>query len=131
MNITFEELRRIKHALPHGSIHRIANDLALAGYPVTLLDQHPLPLHALLSEVESSRLLTAWEDIPLRFIGGVRVGHVSKTGAVSTVHTEGGQCFDTEHIVSAIGLQTPSRLARSAGLTWDNGTQLAIGFTSN
>ena len=29
MNITFEELRRIKHALPHGSINRIANDLNL------------------------------------------------------------------------------------------------------
>ena len=29
MNITFEELRRIKHALPHGSIHRIAQDLAM------------------------------------------------------------------------------------------------------
>ncbi len=27
MNITFEELRRIKHALPTGSIARIAQDL--------------------------------------------------------------------------------------------------------
>ena len=29
MNITFEELRRIKHALPSGSISRIAQDLSL------------------------------------------------------------------------------------------------------
>lgn len=27
MNITFDELRRIKHALPHGSIARIAQEL--------------------------------------------------------------------------------------------------------
>lgn len=27
MNITFDELRRIKHALPHGSVARIANEL--------------------------------------------------------------------------------------------------------
>ena len=27
MNITFEELRRIKHSLPTGSIHRIAEEL--------------------------------------------------------------------------------------------------------
>lgn len=27
MNITFEELRRIKHSLPHGSISRIAKEL--------------------------------------------------------------------------------------------------------
>jgi predicted transcriptional regulator len=29
MNITFEELRRVKHALPTGSIHRIADELQL------------------------------------------------------------------------------------------------------
>lgn len=29
MNITFEELRRIKHALPTGSIARIAHDLSI------------------------------------------------------------------------------------------------------
>jgi hypothetical protein len=29
MNITFDELRRIKHALPHGSIARIALDLGI------------------------------------------------------------------------------------------------------
>ena len=29
MNITFEELRRVKHALPHGSIARIAQELNL------------------------------------------------------------------------------------------------------
>lgn len=27
MNITFEELRRIKHALPHGSVAKIAQEL--------------------------------------------------------------------------------------------------------
>ncbi len=29
MNITFEELRRVKHSLPTGSISRMANELAL------------------------------------------------------------------------------------------------------
>lgn len=28
MNITFEDLRKIKHSLPHGSISRIAKELA-------------------------------------------------------------------------------------------------------
>ena len=27
MNITFDELRRLKHSLPHGSVNRIAKDL--------------------------------------------------------------------------------------------------------
>lgn len=29
MNITFEELRRIKHSLPQGSIHKIAEEMNL------------------------------------------------------------------------------------------------------
>lgn len=29
MNITFQELRRIKHSLPTGSVHRIANELGI------------------------------------------------------------------------------------------------------
>ncbi len=29
MNITFDELREIKHSLPHGSIAKIANELQL------------------------------------------------------------------------------------------------------
>jgi hypothetical protein len=29
MNITFEELRRVKHSLPTGSIRRIAQELAI------------------------------------------------------------------------------------------------------
>ena len=98
-----------------------ANDLALSGYPVTLLDLNPLPLGALLPEAESRQLLAAWEGVPLRFIGGVRISRVSRSGAVSTVQTEDGSCFDAEHIVSATGLETPSRLARSAGLDWNNG----------
>ncbi|MDZ7877286.1 MAG: DNA-binding protein [Saprospiraceae bacterium] len=27
MNITFDELRQLKHSLPHGSVNRIAKDL--------------------------------------------------------------------------------------------------------
>ena len=98
-----------------------ANDLALSGYPVTLLDLNPLPLSALLPEAESRQLLAAWEGISLRFIGGVRISRVSRSGSVSTVQTEDGTCFDSEHIVSATGLETPNRLAQSAGLDWNNG----------
>ena len=98
-----------------------ANDLALSGYPVTLLDLNPLPLSALLPEAESRQLLAAWAGIALRFIGGVRISRVSRSGTVSTVQTEDGACFDAEHIVSATGLETPNRLAQSAGLDWNNG----------
>ena len=99
----------------------LANDLALTGHPVTLLDVNTLPLAALLSETASHELLAAWAALPLQFIGGVRIASVTTEGATRCVHTEDGRRFAAEHIVAATGLQTPSRLAQSAGLAWNNG----------
>ncbi len=99
----------------------LANDLALAGHPVTLLDVNRLPLAALLSEAQSRELLAAWSGLPLKFVGGVRIASVTRDGTTCSVRCEDGQIFDAEHIVAATGLQTPPRLAHSAGLAWDNG----------
>ncbi len=99
----------------------LANDLALAGHPVTLLDINALPLANLLGAVASQELLDAWRGLPLRFVGGVQIAGVDKTAGVCSVHTEDGQRFDAEHVISATGLQTPGRLAQSAGLDWHNG----------
>ena len=99
----------------------LANDLALAGHPVTLLDIHALPLGSLLGETASNELLEAWRGLPLRFFGGVQIAGVGKTGSVCSVHTDDGQRFDAEHVIAATGLQTPGRLAHSAGLAWNNG----------
>ncbi len=99
----------------------LANDLALAGHAVTLLDVNVLPLANLLGEAASNELLDAWRGLPLRFVGGVRIANVDKNGVVCSVHTEDGQRFDAEHVIAATGLQTPGRLAHSAGLDWHNG----------
>ena len=99
----------------------LANDLALAGHAVTLLDVNVLPLGNLLGEAASHGLLDAWRGLPLRFVGGVQIASVGKTGSVCSVHTEDGQRFDAEHVIAATGLQTPGRLAQSAGLDWNNG----------
>ena len=99
----------------------LANDLALAGHPVTLIDVNTLPLAALLSEAQSQELLAAWRGLPLQFIGDVRIAGITREGATCSVHSEDGRSFDAEHIVAATGLQTPARLAQSAGLAWDNG----------
>lgn len=99
----------------------LANDLALAGHTVTLLDINALPLGSLLGEAASHELLDAWRGLPLRFVGGVKIASVGKTGGVCSVHTEDGQRFYAEHVIAATGLQTPGRLAQSAGLAWNNG----------
>lgn len=65
----------------------LANDLALAGYSVRLLEAGPRPLPMAKPE-QSQALLKAWSDLPLVFEGGVTVrsahrrvhGHVQHQG---------------------------------------------------
>lgn len=99
----------------------LANDLALAGHPVTLLDINERPLAQLLCEDTARELLVAWQGLPLEFIGGVHITGVSDQDGVRTVHANDGRRFDAEHLIAATGLQTPHRLAQSAGLSWNNG----------
>ncbi len=99
----------------------IANDLALAGHAVTLLDMNVLPLAHLLGEAASHELLDAWRGLPLRFAGGVQIASVGEVGGTCAVETKDGQRFDTEHVFAATGLRTPGRLAQSARLDWNNG----------
>ena len=104
----------------------LANDLALAGHSVTLLDVATRPLAGCLNADQSQQLLEAWKTLPLAFVGDVQVASVreqASTGSapVKRITTECGRVFTVDHIIIAAGLQTPNRLARSAGLTWNNG----------
>ena len=101
----------------------LANDLALAGHNVTLMDVATRPLASILQEAQSQQLLNAWRSLPLRFFGSVDVKSVSAPhpSGEKTLITECGQTFAVDHIVVAAGLQTPTRLAASAGLVWNNG----------
>ena len=101
----------------------LANDLALAGHNVTLMDVATRPLASILQEAQSQQLLNAWRSVSLRFFGSVHVKSVSAPHPFGekTLITECGQTFEVDHIVVAAGLQTPTRLAASAGLVWNNG----------
>ncbi len=110
----------------------LANDLALAGHTITLLDAAPRPLAARLTAAQSQQLLAAWRALRLRFVGGVQVSQVTEvhevqqgasgeSRAIKQISTHCGQLFAVDHIVVAAGLQTPRRLADSAGLAWNNG----------
>jgi rubredoxin-NAD+ reductase len=102
----------------------LANDLALAGHQVTLLDVAQRPLASCLDEEQSGQLLQAWAGLPLAFAGGVQVESVAVgegDGALKRITTACGRVFRVDHIIVAAGLQTPNRLALSAGLAWNNG----------
>ncbi len=100
----------------------LANDLALAGHRVTLIDVKSRPLAALLDTERSAALLDAWRALPLRFEGGVRIAQVVRApGGGIDVQAHDGRSFLAKHVISATGLETPSRLAVTAGLAWDHG----------
>ena len=113
----------------------LANDLALAGHSVLLLDVAARPLAACASTEQSAQLQRAWAGLSLRFIGGVQIAAVTgqaqdqpaaRAGPSIQKHitTQCGQVFTVDHVIIAAGLETPNRLAKSAGLAWNNGIEV-------
>lgn len=99
----------------------LANDLALGGHRITLLDVHQEPLSRWQQERAGARVLQAWQDLPIEFVGGVKVSQVSREGTRYLVKTECGRSILADQVIAAAGLKTPDRLARSAGLAWQDG----------
>ena len=120
----------------------LANDLALAGHRITLLDLQPRPLAAQLPALASDRLLAAWKGLPITFEGGVQVSTVERAAndagedpAPLLVRLRDGRCIAVDQVIAATGLRTAGRLARSAGLAFDDAAggirvQLETGATS-
>jgi rubredoxin-NAD+ reductase len=104
----------------------LANDLALAGHTVVLLDVATRPLAAALQAEQSAQLLHAWRSLPLTFMGSVHVTHVAPLdvqdpSGKKQIAIDSGQALTVDHIIVAAGLQTCHQLALSAGLAWNNG----------
>ena len=99
----------------------LANDLALEGHGVTLLDVQARPLTAQLPALASQRLLESWRGLPLRFVGGVQVASVVRCEGMVCVTTACGQSFEADQVIAATGLLPAGRLAQSAGLEADDG----------
>ena len=99
----------------------LANDLALEGHDITLLDVQVRPLAAQLPALASQRLLEVWRGLPLRFVGNVQVAQVQRIDGMVCVTTACGQRFEVDQLIAATGLQPAGRLARSAALAVDDG----------
>lgn len=101
----------------------LANDLALGGHRVRLLDAAGEPLARWQAQGAGRQLLVAWQGLPISFEGGTTVARVTRsaTNGRYQVHTACGQRHEVDQVVVAAGLQTPGRLARSAGLHWRDG----------
>lgn len=116
----------------------LANDLALEGHDIVLLDTQPGPLAVQLPPAAGQRLLQAWAGLPVRFWGGVQVTGVDPApcgGATPParqregsdavpparwrVRLADGRHADVDQVIAATGLRAAGRLAQSAGLAYD------------
>ena len=89
--------------------------IVLAGTSAELTAQ-PEPLARWCSQNAGQQVLHAWKDLPIRFIGNVSISGVEKTDNCLHVTTVGGMQLVADQVIAAAGLQTPNRLALSAGL---------------
>ena len=98
-----------------------ANDLAGAGYAVTVIDPTAYPLSGLMPELAGKQLLAPLASLGVTWRFGVAVKAVDRdsTGYALTLTDESALHADV--VLSAVGLRPRIELARSAGLAVNRG----------
>lgn len=100
-----------------------ANDLATAGFRVSVVDPGARPLAALLPEAASAELRQALEALGVRFHFGSTVVSVEHgaAGAGLQVLLSNGKLAHAGCVLSAIGLRADTDLAKAAGFSVERG----------
>jgi rubredoxin-NAD+ reductase len=98
-----------------------ADDLSGAGHRVTLIDPNNMPLAALAAPELSQGLQAALaaKGVDLRL--GTTAASVDRSGDALKVTTANGASFETDIVLSAVGLRPDLGLAQAAGLTTGRG----------
>lgn len=98
----------------------LADDLAAAGHRCTLLEASSQALPGLASPEIAAALVAAMAQSQIRFRANARVVSVRRGGTGYLVQCADG-VIDAGIVLAATGLRTDARLARWAGLAFDNG----------
>lgn len=98
-----------------------ANDLAAAGYAVSVIDPGPYPLASLMPEQAGAQLLKPLSDLGVSWRFGVAVQAVDKALSGYALTLTDGAVIHADLVLSAIGLRPRSQLAREAGLEVNRG----------
>ncbi|GJH05353.1 NAD(P)/FAD-dependent oxidoreductase [Paraburkholderia terrae] len=98
-----------------------ANDLALAGYRVSLVDPAAAPLSRLVPEPVGAALAAALERHGVRAHLGTSVTAITRSEQGYQLSCSDGERLAADLVVSAIGLAPRTALAADAGLAIDNG----------
>jgi rubredoxin-NAD+ reductase len=101
-----------------------ADDLSAAGYAVTLVDPNPLPLAALAAPALSQGLQAALTKQGVTMHLGTSAAEIDRSAHGLCVSLANGTSFDTDIVLSAVGLRPDLTLARNAGLAVGRGVLL-------
>ncbi len=93
-----------------------ANDLAGAGFAVSVIDPAPWPLSRLLPEKIGALLTAALEGVGVVFHPGRTVARYDVDGSAFRATLDNGTVVPFDHALSAVGLAPRTRLAAEAGL---------------
>ena len=102
-----------------------ANDLAHAGYRVSVVDPGPRPLATLLPPEASAALQQALETLGVRFYFGATISAVNTAPtaaeAPGLLHATlaSGEILVADAVLSAVGLRVDTALAQAAGIVID------------
>lgn len=108
-----------------------ADDLAGAGHAVTLIDPSPLPLAALAAPALSRGLQAALTARGVSMQLSTTARHIARNGDSLTVTLANDSRFDTDIVLSAVGLRADLTIASAAGLATARGILVdASGQTS-
>ncbi len=98
-----------------------ANDLASAGYTVTIIDPGAYPLASLMPEQAGKQLLEPLKKLGVKWYFGTSVQRVEKASTGYTLTLADGLALQTDLVLSAVGLRPRTQLAREAGITVNRG----------
>jgi rubredoxin-NAD+ reductase len=98
-----------------------ANDMAAAGFEVSVIDPSERPLAALLPPAASAALRAALEQLGARWHFGTTVRAVRRQGAQLQVELANRESFSADAVLSAVGLRANTALAQAAGITCERG----------
>mgnify|MGYP002628400726 CR=1 FL=1 len=105
-----------------------ANDLALAGHQVHVVDPSQAPIAALLPPQVGQALCGALAKLGVRWHLGQTVNAVEYSQArgddALLVHLSTGEVLACDQVVSAVGLRADLRLAQAAGLACSRGIEV-------
>jgi rubredoxin---NAD+ reductase len=98
-----------------------ANDLAGAGFAVTVIGPAAYPLHPLLPEQAGKELQQALAGIGVQWLLGRTAISAVRKGAGMALTLDDGSSLNADIVLSAIGLRPRADLAKAAGIAVNRG----------